>query len=393
MKKKPFLLILIGSFALSFLSNAGAQNPYNLLLDSTFTYNWDNSKQDWIFSQKVSYNYIYGPENKLAEMNQYDNAGNLVLIESRSYTDSTMTRILKKPDKYSWINWQKYFTLYDDIHKEIYSETYVWSDNEWFRADKVFWKYDGDYLVQLIRQYLVNGIFQDAQQIDYINNNDGHLTEYLITDIPTNTPVRRILYTYNDLGQRTEGLQQSWLTGNWSISGKSIFSYNSCGQLQEITGLAYSNNAFVNSTKLRYFYSPHFFESSTKKIAICHNGHTIYVSKNAVSAHLAHGDCIGECSVEKIPERRGFDDHEKPEKPPFTCYPNPARDKVTIKFDNGDCRESQRVELTDFYGKLVKTFNIKGNSDLTINRNNLHSGKYYLRLSGEEVYSALIIFE
>lgn len=32
-----------------------------------------------------------------------------------------------------------------------------------------------------------------------------------------------------------------------------------------------------------------------KKVALCHNGHTILVSEHAVNAHVAHGDTLGEC--------------------------------------------------------------------------------------------------
>lgn len=39
------------------------------------------------------------------------------------------------------------------------------------------------------------------------------------------------------------------------------------------------------------------FYSSTKggnndKVTVCHNGHSITISKNALSAHIAHGDQI-----------------------------------------------------------------------------------------------------
>ena len=86
-------------------------------------------------------------------------------------------------------------------------------------------------------------------------------------------------------------------------------------------------------------------------------------------------------------------EREEYKKPPFTIYPNPARERITIKFEKDECKDLRRVELTDFYGKLVKSFNIKDNSDLTIYRGNLHSGKYYIRLIGKEVYSAVVIFE
>jgi hypothetical protein len=33
------------------------------------------------------------------------------------------------------------------------------------------------------------------------------------------------------------------------------------------------------------------------KVTICHKGHTITVSRNALQAHLAHGDTIGSCEI------------------------------------------------------------------------------------------------
>lgn len=38
--------------------------------------------------------------------------------------------------------------------------------------------------------------------------------------------------------------------------------------------------------------------SANEKVLICHNGHTINVSVNALPAHLAHGDQVGACSPE-----------------------------------------------------------------------------------------------
>lgn len=35
---------------------------------------------------------------------------------------------------------------------------------------------------------------------------------------------------------------------------------------------------------------------SNEKVLICHNGHDINVSINAMEAHLAHGDQLGSCS-------------------------------------------------------------------------------------------------
>ena len=34
-----------------------------------------------------------------------------------------------------------------------------------------------------------------------------------------------------------------------------------------------------------------------KKLPVCHNGKEIWVSVQALTAHLAHGDCFGGCDV------------------------------------------------------------------------------------------------
>ncbi len=36
-------------------------------------------------------------------------------------------------------------------------------------------------------------------------------------------------------------------------------------------------------------------DDKNKKVYICHNGHTICVSVNAIKAHLDHGDVLGKC--------------------------------------------------------------------------------------------------
>src|SRR5262245_45630749 len=38
-------------------------------------------------------------------------------------------------------------------------------------------------------------------------------------------------------------------------------------------------------------------EKENEKVTICHKGHTISVSKNALQAHLNHGDTLGPCDV------------------------------------------------------------------------------------------------
>lgn len=42
-----------------------------------------------------------------------------------------------------------------------------------------------------------------------------------------------------------------------------------------------------------------------EKVTVCHNGHAITISVNALPAHLAHGDVIGDCSIPETPPEIG----------------------------------------------------------------------------------------
>ena len=42
-----------------------------------------------------------------------------------------------------------------------------------------------------------------------------------------------------------------------------------------------------------------------EKVTVCHNGHAITISINALAAHQAHGDVIGDCSIPETPPEIG----------------------------------------------------------------------------------------
>ena len=71
---------------------------------------------------------------------------------------------------------------------------------------------------------------------------------------------------------------------------------------------------------------------STHKTTICHippgnpgNAHTLCVGNSAVPAHLAHGDCLGECPCATEPCGNG------------SCEPNAGENCATCPEDCGEC--------------------------------------------------------
>ncbi|MGA2408338.1 MAG: T9SS type A sorting domain-containing protein [Bacteroidales bacterium] len=393
MKKLYFFLIILFS---GLTTNANKDWDYKnyFRTDSALVYSWDAGIKDWVLSS--SQVYFCGANGKLDSIiekslesginlsktvNLYNNEG---LIATEIYY--TWNGV--------WIPTSRNQITYDE--KGNYSEIVIqtWRADNWVNS-----------ALQKYTKYNLAGALIEFQMFEWVNNDWVYQwTDYWSYDekgllikrlalLPDSIVYYQILYKYNEDGLRTEMYAQYASGSNWDNSWLQDYQYNDCGVQISLIRYAGVGTDWSPSTKTIFFNSFNYKGYPGKKIPVCHNRQTIYISKNALKAHLAHGDCIGECTVEKKPEKRGCDENEKPQKPPFTIYPNPAREKITIKFDNGICLESKKVELTDFYGKLIKSFNINDNSDLSISRNNIHSGKYYIRLVGKEVYSAVVIFE
>lgn len=373
---------------------SGTQDFYRNVLDSVVFYKFNPSDLSWSFSGVNQYFY---------------NAGNLDSIIGRD-----VNRIPKTLSEYrynqsgkieeawsfvkssnQWTNFQLHNYYYDDSQFLIQRIVKNWISEQWINLNNFHYFYDENNL--FVSYY--RSIWKENQwvpfSIDSIIYDDQNrsIERYAVLASNKNF-ITRMLYFYESTGLSNYRTRQDFIGNTWVNVSKENFSYDQCGNHSETVSQKWIGGEWVNDTKSIPFSHIEFVKSDLhKKIAICHNGHTIYIAKSALKAHLAHGDCIGECTVEKKAERRGFDEKEKPKTLPFIIYPNPAREKITIKFDKDECEDSQRVELTDFYGKLLKTFSIKDNSDLTIYRENLPSGEYYVRLVGKDVYSAVVIFE
>lgn len=70
------------------------------------------------------------------------------------------------------------------------------------------------------------------------------------------------------------------------------------------------------------------------QIYLCHNGHRICISSNAVSAHLAHGDYLGDCLNNNLAVND--DKLTQATYKLYPNYPNPFRQSTNIKFSIAD---------------------------------------------------------
>jgi hypothetical protein len=91
--------------------------------------------------------------------------------------------------------------------------------------------------------------------------------------------------------------------------------------------------------------------NNNPKVIICHNGHEICVSSNAVPAHLAHGDQIGPCASSRFAPR--FEAEETIElSTGLAVYPNPFSTGVNIKISN-KTEGVVKVTVRDINGKVI----------------------------------------
>ncbi|MBK0403437.1 T9SS type A sorting domain-containing protein [Adhaeribacter sp. BT258] len=132
-----------------------------------------------------------------------------------------------------------------------------------------------------------------------------------------------------------------------------------------------------------------------EKVTICHNGHEICVSVNAVQAHLAHGDVLGNCqSSNNQPAKPnnggGTINNKVVSDILMTAVPNPFTENTQIDFVMPETG-SYALAIYDLKGMLVKNVE-EGNAtanerrSIEVNGNQWPKGVYMARLvTGKEV--------
>jgi Putative metal-binding motif/Secretion system C-terminal sorting domain len=144
---------------------------------------------------------------------------------------------------------------------------------------------------------------------------------------------------------------------------------NLCITVTDNAGCTYSDCATIQAKDIRCS------TGNNVKVNICHNGHTLCVSVNAVAAHLAHGDYLGQCeditskgSIE--PEIIGTD---------LILYPNPTAGNFTIRLSlPQDELASAYVQISTMSGRVIQQMQVNGQKNL--NATVKEAGLYVVRL-------------
>jgi hypothetical protein len=384
----PAVILLLWTGA-GIISN-GQEFDYGKYIgtDSALVYKWSLTLSDWEPSQVQLYGYTDG---KLTEILTKDFAtGNKLARSVYAYNDlGRMESATNYSFSGSWILSTRALYEYDYIGRASLVRVQKWTDGAW-SEDRLQqnYVYDlNDKLTGYETIYWRSGAWT-MPTVSVLNYNDPGKLESRIATRPDGNIDYRIIYEYNDRGVQTQFYTQYPAGSGWSNWNLRTFEYNNCGRKSAQVQYSGEGPDWIPYTRTEFFESFREELYPYRKIAICHNGHTIRVAVQAVDAHLRHGDCIGECLDEQ--EKRG---PEQFRNPPFSVFPNPAKERFTVRFDRNDECNVNTIELADFNGRIVKTWTVRENSDLVIERGKLNPGYYYIRLKGDQVFSQLVVFE
>jgi hypothetical protein len=131
----------------------------------------------------------------------------------------------------------------------------------------------------------------------------------------------------------------------------------------DANGCTGTDDVLVNVTDVRC-------GSSMAKVKICHNGKEICVAKEAVPAHLRHGDVLGSCPQELKKGITDTGDKEMAELPSqyrLSNYPNPLTGSTRIVYELP----------TEGYVSL-KVYTLSGKEIATLVNGNKKQGKYFV---------------
>ena len=367
----------------------------SLGIDHITEYTWSAGTSEWIKKNSIKYEYSDVADNRqTVTTSDYDSG--LPISRTIRYFESDNNRNVTLYQSWisgEWKNTRRDLYLQDEIGLTIETLIQAPVNGEWQSGTRYTdYLYEGSRLSKYTCQYWRNNQWTDIYYDTWYYNLDNILTERLQIWI-NNTPLNRFIYLLNENNQRQSLILYNWGKNKWVENYRRLYEYNSCGTTTSVIYQVYKNGAWVNSSRQEYFY---FLNPGEKipgqRIPVCHNGITIYVSLSAVDSHLEHGDCIGEClSVRK--HAFGKPENLYSDTPPFTLYPNPAKESVAVRLDQSITGEMNRIELTDIYGKLLKSINTKDNPEVIIPRGDLLSGQYYIRITGNKVYSQVLIFD
>ena len=410
-----FVLILFNSNLFLFAQRSCEEFPS--LVDSAYNYTWNLTEQVWELNT-IQY-YSYTTSGKIELFNSIDSKTRLPLVR-REYNYDIESK-LSEAIFYRWVNdkWQNLqLYTYNTSGTDIIETIYKWIDNEWQLYGKMINYYENGRRVGYTGQ-LVNKQTQELYDYGYfyISYTDfGKINMWFGERVSDGSIIFRRNYFYNDKNRLFERHIYTPVAGDLQLNARNLYYYDIYDLHIETVNQKPVDDGWENTEKNIYYRRIH----NAKRVAICHNGRTICIARQAVPAHLAHGDVLGVCAQESQPNRSrqtsksGEDDCCQPsdggkkkstgfiDQSPedllnsntfgIRIYPNPAKDVINISFNNNELQVN-KIELIDLSGRVLMQVPVNNETLVSIPRGDLQKGVYFVRVYGKETENRIVVIE
>jgi len=269
--KKLYLFLLLGIIA----CNLFCQQDNEMVLDSTFQYDWDSDSSEWILEDRRVYTYdangnLISEEILRHSLNWHPQNLYLDYHKLNSYTydaygkRTELIRYEWNSYKNDWVKDWKEKSSYDSNGNLTEIVSYHW-DNQWILTHKHLYTYDanGNLTEHLDLDYHVVFVEGDEKEVWSYDAN-GNQLEYISyawkSGINDWVLDKRELNTYDSNGNIIEEIKYDWDSevNEWIgtiliwrppwVGGRKVFTYDTVGKL--IEEVIYSWDAESNSWSL-----------------------------------------------------------------------------------------------------------------------------------------------
>lgn len=371
-------------FFLSFVYISNAQNidvvSFPQQIDSMYYLTFNKSYNTWKLEDIRHYNYS---NDKLTSLQLFDGSTYDSIWEWDYFYNQfneVNYQVYYKWDNNHALLKQKIETNYNNNKKPSTSTISNMNNDSWTVLKNTIFVYQNDTLKrEILQNKNKNGVLYDYQYTDYEYNN-AKISLINIIRVADGKRIKCQKYTY-DKNEKIKSVTYYDVntTNNALIPvSKRMFCYDAYMLNNEVLFYLWINNDWDLSYKYKYFRK---IDYLTNKIAICFNGHTIYVAKDAVPNFILKGAKIGKCEdtkeyISNNSNNIAIDNIQ------LKIYPNPASEELNISLGN-QLENFDKIEIIDMYGNLVNSYNVD-NADLKIDLKMINSGVYFVKLSGKQ---------
>lgn len=408
MKQTLILIFTLLPLQASFSTHKKWTGSIEPRVDYTYEYSWSVPESEWVYQGEWVNRYVYDyhyEDDRVLEITKKDvETGEYTNRELFIYDDNLalVKHLFQVFESGSWQDERQDIILNNDQQQIEEIIVQYWINGSWVNNRRQYnYQYNDLGLnASYMRQHWVSDAWVDKTFTIRYYDADSLLTERIVTNV-SNAYKFRFEYHYDVYKNCINLIYQESSGEKWDNTWQEFYTYNSCGQKYKKIRQIWADSDWINQSKwISYFTIDIDPKNKHVKIPVCHKGrHTIYIPYPALKAHLKHGDCIGPCQTDEIcgdcKQKAASTDQTTSgtgktlrssmgsfHSAECTVYPNPLKDKATIKLGDAKIRQ---IDLLNSHGSVLRTYIIENQGDIILERDGLTKGIYFLRLISDKV--------